>query len=152
MAHGISDPPGSMQDLSLQSEPSVTSCGIWFPEVKSGPHAMGAWSPSHWTTREVPMFLNIQINKPLLNEWPNVSQWLVSIHQMMLGSLPPPCPDSQLLAGLYLIPSMSWAWRTPTSLKPWRGLLSSPQSGLYSFPRSHRRACEKALPLLRKQV
>ena len=36
------------------------SCGMWdlvpWPGIKSGPHAFGAQSLSHWTTREVPIW------------------------------------------------------------------------------------------------
>ena len=34
----------------------VAACGLYFPEQGSnpGPPALGAWSLSHWTTREVP--------------------------------------------------------------------------------------------------
>ena len=35
------------------------SCGMWdlvpWPEIEPGPPALGAWSLSHWTTREVPL-------------------------------------------------------------------------------------------------
>ena len=35
------------------------SCGVWdivpWPGIKPGPPALGAWSLSHWTTREVPV-------------------------------------------------------------------------------------------------
>ena len=36
----------------------VFSCGMWVlvpcPGIKLGPPALGVWSLSHWTTREVP--------------------------------------------------------------------------------------------------
>ena len=36
----------------------IFSCGIWglipWPRIKLGPPALGVWSLSHWTTREVP--------------------------------------------------------------------------------------------------
>ena len=39
---------------------SSLSCSMWglvpHPGIKPGPPALGAWSPSHWTTREVPVF------------------------------------------------------------------------------------------------
>ena len=35
------------------------SCGMWdlvpWPGMEPGPHQLGAWSLSHWTTREVPL-------------------------------------------------------------------------------------------------
>ena len=37
------------------------SCGMWdlvpWPGIKPRPPALGAWSLSHWTTREVPLFV-----------------------------------------------------------------------------------------------
>ena len=43
------------------------SCGMWdlvpWPGIKPGPPALGAWSLSHWTTREVPAFF--LLNLPL---------------------------------------------------------------------------------------
>ena len=48
-AHGIFDLRCSMQTLS---------CGMWDlvprPGIKPGPPALGMWSLSHWTIREVP--------------------------------------------------------------------------------------------------
>ena len=36
----------------------IFSCGLWDlvpqPGIELGPPASGVWSPSHWTTREVP--------------------------------------------------------------------------------------------------
>ena len=38
----------------------IFSCAMWdlvpWPGIKAGPPALGAWSLSHWTTREVPEF------------------------------------------------------------------------------------------------
>ena len=37
--------------------PHRVACGILVPRpgIKPIPPALGAWSPNHWTTREVPM-------------------------------------------------------------------------------------------------
>ena len=36
----------------------VVACGIWFPDqgLNPGPLALGGWSLSHWTTKEVPLY------------------------------------------------------------------------------------------------
>ena len=45
------------------------SCGMWGlvsrPGIESRPHALGAWSLSHWTTREVPHNEVLEICKEL---------------------------------------------------------------------------------------
>lgn len=40
------------------ADSSLQPCGIQFPdqELNLGPLALGTWTPSHWTTREVPQF------------------------------------------------------------------------------------------------
>ena len=57
-----------MQDLrchvwDLHCGMRTLSCGMWdlvpWPGMKPGTPALGAWSLSHWTTREVPWLANI---------------------------------------------------------------------------------------------
>ena len=55
------------------------SCGMWdlvpWPRVDPRPPALGAWSPSHWTTREAPpcffwaWYKSGSINKGLVDQW-----------------------------------------------------------------------------------
>ena len=44
--------------LGLSCHTQIFSCDVWYlvpwPGIKPGPPALGAWSFSHWTTREVP--------------------------------------------------------------------------------------------------
>ena len=51
------DPRCSTQDLQLRHVGS-SSCSMWDTSprqgIKPGPPALGARSPNHWTTREVP--------------------------------------------------------------------------------------------------
>ena len=58
----------------------VAACGIYFPDQGSnpGPPALGAWSLSHWTTREVPysVILNLifpSVDKPKVIFFNNLS-------------------------------------------------------------------------------
>ena len=48
------------------------SCGMWdlvpWPGIEPGPHALGAQSLTHWTTREVPR-LNIKMHETGLPRW-----------------------------------------------------------------------------------
>ena len=48
------------------------SCGMWDlvppPGMESGPIALQTWSPSHWTTREVPEAPNFILNGVLFPE------------------------------------------------------------------------------------
>ena len=47
----------SLQDLLV-----AAACGIYFPGpgIEPGPPALGARSLTHWTTREVPVAMNIE--------------------------------------------------------------------------------------------
>ena len=51
------------------------SCCVWhpapWPVFQPGPPALGVQSPSHWTTREVPMllFLNLEFNVVSFGNW-----------------------------------------------------------------------------------
>ena len=62
-AHGILIAKCGIFSCGMQT----LSCGMWvlvpWPGIKAGPPALGAWSLSHWTTREVLIFITLNIRE-----------------------------------------------------------------------------------------
>ena len=57
------------------------SCGMWDlvpgSEIESSSPALGAWSLSHWTTREVPWVVFLYCQKMFFNSYPHICLWFI---------------------------------------------------------------------------
>ena len=63
------------------------SCSMWdlvhLPGIKPGPPTFGAWSPSHWTTREVPIICFFFFYSHRLN-WSFHGHWKLTTEETRL--------------------------------------------------------------------
>ena len=59
------EPPGKSLEFFLYVMPRGMQCSISVPQpgIKSMPPAVEAWSPNHWTAREVPTSWNLKVLK-----------------------------------------------------------------------------------------
>ena len=92
-----------MQDL-ISCSIRTLSCGMWdvvlWLGIEPRPPALGAWSLSHWTTREVPLYLPLflfldvssggscfLVSSPLCS-----LNWILSLHLSKYAKFPPNTP------------------------------------------------------------
>ena len=77
VAHGIIDLPCGMWTLCCGLW--IHSCDTWdlvpWPGIEPGPPALGVWSLSHWTTREIPSLLHVSTVKEREKQY--LSHWIL---------------------------------------------------------------------------